>query len=239
MIIEALKKIQRRSFPFLIIFILSGLGFNQVFAYQPTDSIKVITGGIKLEANASAYIITNVPSTVAKTTPGMGASIGGFVFFDIHRHVALQIEVLYHFRQNSVLQQGNQGTLLYLGVEVPFYVMGQWCFGNGSRLFVGTGPNADFGYYAVIKSKNEKFDLYQKDNETELSAMQNTSMGWAVMIGYEFCFGLQLNLAYKGGFYNVLDDHRTHIGSYPYSLSAGVAYRFGLWTPKRKAGNVD
>ncbi|MDE5543974.1 MAG: hypothetical protein K2I83_01000, partial [Bacteroidales bacterium] len=82
--------------------------------------------------------------------------------------------------------------------------------------------------------------LYKKDDDTELSAMQNNSMGWVVMAGYEFPFGLQLNIAYKGAFYNVLDANRTEVGAYPYTLSIGAAYRFGLTAPKRKGGgDVD
>ncbi|MCM1170344.1 MAG: PorT family protein [Bacteroides sp.] len=204
----------------------------------PADSGRVVSGGIKAEANSFAYKMT-VPPEVAKTIPGTGFSVGGFVFFNLHRHIALQIDVFYHFKTASVEQQGNKGHLTYLGMEIPFYVMAQWKFGNCSRLYVGTGPNVEFGYHAVIKSHGEKFDLYKKDEETELSAMQNTSMGWALMAGYEFAFGLQLNVAFKGGFYNVLDANRTEVGCYPITLSAGVAYRFGLLPAKNKDKDAE
>ena len=223
-----------------IIFFIALCGAGRAFASCPPDSGRVVSGGIKVEANAFAYLMTGVSPQVAKTTPGAGVSIGGFVFFNIHKHFALQIDVLYHFKQAYTEQHGIKANLRYLSVEIPFYVMGQWRFKDCSRLFVGTGPDVDFGYYAVLESNGEKFDLYKKDDDTELSAMQNNSMGWVVMAGYEFPFGLQLNIAYKGAFYNVLDANRTEVGAYPYTLSIGAAYRFGLTAPKRKGGgDVD
>ncbi|MDE7338449.1 MAG: class I tRNA ligase family protein, partial [Bacteroidales bacterium] len=161
-------------------------GAGRAFASCPPDSGRVVTGGIKAEANAFAYLMTGVSPQVAKTTPGAGVSIGGFVFFDIHKHLALQIDIFYHFKQAHTEQHGIKANLRYLSVELPFYVVGQWRFKDCSRLFVGTGPDVDFGYYAVLESKGEKFDLYKKDDDTELSAMQNNSMGWAIMAGYEF-----------------------------------------------------
>ena len=232
------------KFPFLIFLtvgLLSVLGFGRAFASCPSDSGQVVTvtGGLKVEANDFAYILKGVPSSAAKTTPGVGCSVGGFVFFDIHKSLALQIDLFYHFRQTKVEQQGNTGDLYSLSVELPFYVMGQWRFKDCSRLYLGTGPTVEFGYYAVIKGQGGTFDLYQKDDETELSAMQNTSMGWAILLGYEFAFGLQLNVTYKGGFYNVLDANRTEVGAYPCALSLGVGYRFGLTAPKNKGGHAD
>ncbi len=237
MLIHISDSTRRGSVLFLTLFLMI-LGIRPVAAVCPADSGRVVSGGIKVEVNDFSYLLTGVSPEVARTVPGIGSSIGGFVYFNLHKNIALQLDVLYHFKTALVERQGGKGHLTYLGIEVPFYVMGQWRFGNCSRLYVGTGPNVEFGYHAVICSNGEKFDLYKKDDDTELSAMQNTSMGWVVTVGYEFAFGLQFNITYTGGFYNVLDANRTEVGCYPMTFRAGVAYRFGLLTPKAK-NNVD
>lgn len=197
------------------------------------DSVRLVTGGIKVEANASGYIMPDVSKEIAEVSPGPGATLGGFVFFDFHKHFGLQMELLYHLRTARMFQytsssEAHAGDFLYAGCEVPFYLIVHWALRDCSRFYLAVGPTVEFGYYAQVKSGENRFDLYKKDDETQLSAMQDVNMGFGLSVGYEFAFGLQLNLACKVSCYNILDEHRSEVSAYPYSLSAGVAYRFGL-----------
>ena len=191
------------------------------------DSVQLVTGGLKAEANMSGYVFPDLSSDVVHADPGFGGTFGGFVFFDFHRHFGLQMEWLYHVRMAHVHQPGHKGLLFYAGFEVPLYWSVQWTFNRCDRVFLLFGPTVEYGYKAQIFEDGESIDLYKKDDETQLSAMKDVSMGWSFVFGYEFRFGLQVQLSCKMGFYNILDANRSEVEAYPYSLSAGLAYRFG------------
>ncbi len=197
------------------------------------DSVRLVTGGVKAEVNASGYFLPGVSREVVDIHPGSGASAGGFIFFDFHRHFGLQMEWLFHLRtseMNRDIHSGDvsHGHFLYAGMEVPFYFVVHWDMPDCSRLYLCAGPTVDFGYFAKVRENGQWIDLYEKNDETELSAMQDVSMGLGIVFGYEFDFGLQINISAKTTGYNVLDEHRTEVGAYPYSVSAGLAYRFGV-----------
>lgn len=196
------------------------------------DSVRLVTGGLKGEANLSGYFFPALSRDMVHVDPGFGGTFGGFVFFDFHRHFGLQMEWLYHVRMAYVHQQDHKGQLFYAGFEVPLYWSVQWVLDRCDRIFLLFGPTVEYGYKAQIFEKNDVIDLYRKDDETQLSAMKDVSMGWSLAFGYEFRFGLQVQVSCKVGFYNILDANRSEVEAYPYALSAGLAYRFGAMRGK-------
>lgn len=199
------------------------------------DSVRLVTGGIKAETNVSGLFFPGVSPEVVDVEAGAGATVGGFIFFDFHPRFGLQMELLYHVRTAKAMvsgPEGQGGSIFYAGCEVPFYFAVQWRLAHCGRLFLHFGPTVEFGYVARIWENGRAIDLYAKDEETELSAMKDLSMGWALAFGYEFRFGLQLHAVSRLGFYNLLDAGRSHISAYPYAFSVGVSYRFGALAGK-------
>lgn len=199
------------------------------------DSVKIVTGGLHLDFNYSGFATRHLSPESGKLRMGPGASLGGFVFFDIHRYFAMQFDWILHLKTSQLQVPGSGGTLVFAGSEFPLTMMTQWQFPSQDRIYLGLGPSVFFGYYASLWGQDgSHYDLYRKDNPQQEVTLHYVSMGFGITIGYEFRFGLQVNASYKLGFYNLADPNRTSIRVYPHTWMVGVGYRFGLAGSKEK-----
>lgn len=228
---------KRNLFSYISVLVVLGLGFSSLQAACPRDSSAWVSGGIKIEANAFEYFMPDISTSRADVKMGPGASIAGFVYLDLHRYFGIQMEYVVNLKTARLFSTPYKGDLLYVGSEIPFYFVFQYGMKNCHRFYFGAGPSVAFGYYAGITTPDGRYDLYDKDGPDELSALRTCSMGFAAMMGYEFAFGLQLNVSYHLGFYNVLDARRTEVEAFPHTVSAGIGYRFGIH--KHRKGGKD
>ena len=114
-----------------------GLGVAQVSAQN-------VTGGLKVEANTSNFILSDMDGMKSKL--GFGVTAGGFGTIEFSDNFVFRPEVLLHFK-NSVMENKTIGTetdFQYFGVEIPLYAVGQFNIFNGKG-FVGLGPYVGFG----------------------------------------------------------------------------------------------
>lgn len=179
-----------------------------------------ISWGVKAEANISNFLLNNMSGY--KSTMGAAAGIGGFLKFDFGQYFALQPELLF-CNQNSTLKLNGRGSdFQYWGMEVPVYAMGQLIQENGDRAYIGIGPYGKLGFSARNTSAN--INYYKKNGESRF--MQPGDVGVAALIGYEFCFGMQINASYKYGLLNQLDNASGNSFLRNQLISLGIGYRF-------------
>ena len=190
------------------VMLLIGIGSAQVSAQS-------ISGGVKVEANMSNFLLSDMSG--AKSKMGFGVSVGGFGKVDIVRNFALQPELLFHF-QNSKMEQknGKKRDFEYWGVEIPVYAVGQWYTGKGDRFYAGLGPYVGYGFNAKFDKPKQK--LYKDDT------LQHGEFGFKVMGGYEFTNKIQVNAGYKIGIINAVDKGNGKMR--PEVVSLGIGYRF-------------
>jgi len=173
-----------------------------------------VTGGIKADANMSNFLVSDIPGT--SSDMGFGATLGGFVKFDLGTNFAIQPELLFHYQNSTTKVLTVDNDYQYFGMEIPVYAMGQWYTNCGDRFFVGVGPYVGFGFDAQYT--NTKADLYSTD------VHQPWDFGAKATIGYEFAGGFQISAGYKIGFINAVDKG---VGTMlPEMVSLGIGYRF-------------
>ena len=191
-----------------------GIGFTQVSAQN-------VSFGVKTEANASNFILSDLDAMESKL--GFGASVGGFAKFDLGQCFAIQPELLFHFKSSTNEIGNTENDFQYWGAEIPVYALGQWNCGSG-RIYAGVGPYAALGFSA--KYDNNDFDLYKEIGSTDESVLRRLDFGFGTTFGYEFNNGIQINAGYKIGVLNVMDANRDNSSMLPQTISLGMGYRF-------------
>ena len=175
-----------------------------------------ISMGVKAEANLSNFILSDIPA--AENSLGIGATIGGFVKFDISDNFAIQPELLFHFQNSKMEQASIERNYEYWGMEIPVYAMGQWKNSSNGRFYAGVGPYIGFGFDAKYDKPEHK--LYKTN------ALQPIDFGFGAQIGYEFSNGIQINAGYKIGVVDALDTEKDDYTMLPQRISLGIGFRF-------------
>ena len=191
---------------------------------KPQKTVKT-TGGVKIETNFSNFLVSGVSG--AKSTIKTGTTLGGFLRWDATKCFFIQGELLFHYKTSDFVFNHVKSEFRYAGVEIPIYAVWNWRFKEDELFYVGIGPHSEFGFAAQMKRNGEKINLYEKDDETELSAMKDFNSGFGIIIGYEFAYGIQISACYKISITNVLDANSSEATVLPQAISLGVAYRFG------------
>lgn len=198
---------------------LVGLGTSSVTAQDLNTGDKKLSFGVRAEANMSNHLLSDMDDYQSNLK--IGASLGGFAKFDLHRNFAIQPEVLFHYKASELelKSTGAKQDFEYWGMEIPIYGLAQTQLWNG-RGYVGLGPYVGFGF----SSKLGGVDSYEEINGQK--QMQRWDVGAGCMLGYEFNFGLQINAGYKIGFIDALDANKSNASMNNQTISLGLAYRF-------------
>ena len=189
--------------------VILGLGATQVNAQS-------ITFGAKAEANMSNFNLSDMPGVDSKM--GFGGTVGGFAKFDISNRFAIQPELLVHFQNSELKEEGVKRDYEYWGLEIPVYAMFQWQTLSNNRFYAGVGPYVGYGLSAELSKPKSK--LY-KDN-----VLQEWDFGFGAQVGYEFANGIQINAGYKLGIVDALDAGKDDSTMLPQRISLGIGYRF-------------
>lgn len=174
----------------------------------------IFTPGVKVAANMSNYHLKDLSGYDSKF--GIGASIGSFVNIAFNEFFAVQPELGIHFMNSEFKGHDYKNDMRYWGMDIPVYAVGQIPFSNGGKVYLGAGPY--FGVGFSLKNTTHDINLYKEDQ------MKRFDFGGALMFGYEFWFGLQINLGYKTGFLNLTDKALGKMR--PHALSLGAAWAF-------------
>ncbi|MCC8034566.1 MAG: PorT family protein [Rikenellaceae bacterium] len=184
------------------------MGSTSVYGQQ-------LSGGVKAEANLSNFIRSDLDGL--DNPMRVGASVGGFMKWDVTSHFALQPEVMFHFKASKFKDEtAGKSSYEYYGMEIPVYVVGQMQLGSG-RGYVGAGPYVGYGFSAKTYPGG---NLYSSDTH------QRWDFGAGVMVGYEFCNRIAVNAGYRIGFIDALNAAKDDATMLPQSVSLGLAYRF-------------
>ena len=204
----------------LSVALVFGLGIAQ-------SQAQGILGGIKVDANMSNFILSDMDGMKSKL--GFGVSAGGYTKIALSENFGLQPEILLHFKNSKmeVEATGHETDYQYFGVELPVYAVGQTNIGNGKG-FIGLGPYLGFGIDARYKGTGgaKDVELYKEYGGQE-SAMQRWDFGAGLMLGYEFGNRLQILASYKIGFIDALNAGKDNASMLNQTVSLGLGYRFG------------
>ena len=201
--------------------LILGVGLMHLNAQEESE-VKKTNFGIKVEANMSNFIIDDM--TGWKSNFGAGASMGGFVRFDIVKFFAIQTEMLFHFKSSDFKIDGIKNDFNFWGVEVPVYANFQFVTKKNHRGYIGIGPYMQAGFSSKNRTLNENY--YKNFIKKGDSFMQIGDVGCGVLLGYEFGFGLQINASYKYGFLNQLNVPQEDEFMRNQSISFGLGFRF-------------
>lgn len=205
---------------------------------------KLVTGGLFIGGNMSDFLITRAKYGTIASHRRFGAEIGGFIDFALTKHFAIQPQVIFTAHQNYFAATDTTNGLWSFGMEVPVYFLGR--FGNMQQGYVQFGGGLFTHFtFADNKGKYKSADNVplpangdtqsEKDgyNYSELYSLHNNHFGICAMVGYEFSFGMQINVQYKISLSDIAGFYSSNKGKeianaliYPHSLSLCFGYRF-------------
>lgn len=205
---------------------------------------KLVTGGLFIGGNMSDFLITRAHRTMTSHRR-FGAELGGFIDFTLTKHFAIQPQVIFTAHQNFF--SAKEDTVRYandrlwsFGMEIPVYFLGR--FGNMQQGYVQFGGGifthftfaSNMGNYKSSDTPSEVSKLEKDGHDySELYSLHNNHFGICATVGYEFTFGMQINVQYKISLSDIAGFYSSNKGKeiadaliYPHSLSLCVGYRF-------------
>lgn len=199
---------------------------------------KLVTGGLFIGGNMSDFLITRDHHTMASHRR-FGAELGGFIDFTLTKHFAIQPQIIFTAHQNYFAATDTTNGLWSFGMEVPVYFLGR--FGNLQQGYVQFGGGifthftfaSNTGKYKSADSNPAPQVEQDGHNYNELYSLHNNHFGICAMVGYEFTFGMQINVQYKISLSDIAGFYSSNKGKeiadaliYPHSLSLCLGYRF-------------
>lgn len=217
-----------------------------------------VTSGILAGANLNNFVITRDHHTM-HSHMRIGAELGGFVDFSIVPHFSIQPQVLLTAQQNhfsvadtlNISASDTTNHLWSFGIDIPIYFLGR--FGNMKQGYVQFGGGifthftfaSNTGKYkpvdnplpasspARMTAKTSEKVLPQRYDYSRLYTLHNNHFGLCFLVGYEFAFGMQINLHYKislsdiAGFYSEMKGQDiANALILPQTFSLTIGYRF-------------
>lgn len=199
----------------------------------------LVSGGLLAGANLSNFIITRNHRPMSSYMR-IGAELGGFIDFRITKHFSIQPQVMFMAQQNYFAATDTANTLWSFGAEIPVYFLGR--FGNLQKGYVqfGGGIFTHFTFASNIKDKYKNWDdpTSVKPSEdphdySHLYRLHDNHFGVCLTVGYEFRFGMQINVHYKislsdiAGFYSDMKGQEVADALiYPQCISLNLGYRW-------------
>ena len=199
---------------------------------------KLVTGGLFIGGYMSDFLITRDHHTMASHRR-FGAELGGFIDFTLTKHFAIQPQIIFTAHQNYFAATDTTNGLWSFGMEVPVYFLGR--LGNLQQGYVQFGGGifthftfaSNTGKYKSADSNPAPQVEQDGHNYNELYSLHNNHFGICAMVGYEFTFGMQINVQYKISLSDIAGFYSSNKGKeiadaliYPHSLSLCLGYRF-------------
>ena len=215
---------------------------------------RLVSGGVLAGANINDFIISRDHHTMSSHMR-IGGEFGGFLDFSLTKHFAIQPQVLFTAQQNYfAVREGEDvfklNGLWSFGMEIPIYFLGR--FGNLTQGYIQFGGGifthftfaSNTGKYQSVDESAQPVEpskSAKKASSTEtqyydysrLYSLHNNHFGVCAMVGYEFKFGMQINVSYKvslsdiAGFYSEMKGQKVADALiYPQSISLTLGYRW-------------
>lgn len=199
---------------------------------------KIVSGGLLAGMDVSNFLITRAHHTMSSHMR-IGAELGGFMDFRLGKNFAIQPQLIFTAQQNNFKEENDTTNHLWsFGVDIPIYFLGR--FGNMKQGYINFGGGM-FTHFTFASNKG-KYKAVDPSTITpsgdgydysRLYTLHNNHFGVCAMIGYEFGFGMQINVQYKislsdiAGFYNEMKGQEIADALiYPHTLSIHIGYRW-------------
>ena len=233
----AMKKI-------LLILFTSTL-FMTVLHAQDADSLKIrpVSLGVLVQANfAGEDMYIAEPGLSAY--PGFGAEIGGFIDYHMTKRLMIEVQAIVCLQNGSYVSTDRDLGFLFwhkrpvnyladmrlVGMDIPIFFTYAHPVGAGN-FRIGAGFFTHITFAAWCPGDKDFITPYRRIIEIKESgkpryALNDSHAGIGGHFGYEFPFGLQINMSIK---YSVLDiiNYESKIDyAHPYKVSLGVGWHF-------------
>ena len=208
---------------------------------------RMVSGGVLVGANMSNFLITRDHHTMSSYMR-IGAEVGGFLDFNLTKHFSIQPQVVVTAHQNFFAANDTTNRLWSFGIDIPIYFLGR--FGNmtqgylqfGGGIFThftfasNTGRYQSVDQTPIAQPSPKRVAAPTEQVEFDYSSLyklHNNHFGVCLTLGYEFTFGMQMNVQYKislsdiAGFYS--EQKGKEIANaliYPQSVSLCFGYRW-------------
>ncbi|MGN0186892.1 MAG: hypothetical protein ACI392_04000 [Paludibacteraceae bacterium] len=225
-----------KRFSICLLLALISVGM-QARVFIPNDSTeqvrKVVTGGFKLNATLSGMLLRDVIDGL-KAAPRVSGEVGGFIDFNCTKHLVVQVNLLLGAEHLFLLNGTIKDEMWIFGMNMPIYLLGRYEFGKRGAVQFGGGPFSTFVFRGLMygDSSAERTDpfrrIYSSDELTgeERMVLADNYSGLGITVGYEFWFGLQINVGYQCALTDILNYPHTHSYALPQKGYVGVGYRF-------------
>ena len=233
----AMKKI-------LLILFTSTL-FMTVLHAQDADSLKIrpVSLGVLVQANfAGEDMYIAEPGLSAY--PGFGAEIGGFIDYHMTKRLMIEVQAIIAQQNGSYVSTDRDLGFLFwhkrpvnyladmrlVGMDIPIFFTYAHPVGAGN-FRIGAGLFTHITFAAWCPGDKDFITPYRRIIEIKESgkpryALNDSHAGIGGHFGYEFPFGLQINMSIK---YSVLDiiNYESKIDyAHPYKVTLGVGWHF-------------
>jgi len=233
----AMKKI-------LLILFTSTL-FMTVLHAQDADSLKIrpVSLGVLVQANfAGEDMYIAEPGLSAY--PGFGAEIGGFIDYHMTKRLMIEVQAIIALQNGSYVSTDRDLGFLFwhkrpvnyladmrlVGMDIPIFFTYAHPVGAGN-FRIGAGLFTHITFAAWCPGDKDFITPYRRIIEIKESgkpryALNDSHAGIGGHFGYEFPFGLQINMSIK---YSVLDiiNYESKIDyAHPYKVTLGVGWHF-------------
>jgi len=210
------------------------LAFTAVRAQEPdTLRIKPVSLGVIAEGNLSGAITRVAEISGLSMTPAMGFGVGGFIDYNMNRHLLMKFSLLGTVETSVIRGNGPDTRMMQAGMDIPLYLMGRFGSPRKGLFYFGGGPYTHFTFKAWSPDQADFEDPFRrvvhKDEVTGENkyALNDNNSGLGLILGYEFPMGLQINLTGRYSITNIVN-YQSRAGSvvHPYKVSIGLGWRF-------------
>lgn len=200
---------------------------------QDADSLKFppVSLGVLLQNSLSGELM-HVQETRLDTNAGLGMEIGGFIDYNITPRLSFELQLILALQGLGHITREKDELITLFGMDIPLYFVAAFPV-RENRLRIGAGPFAHITFDAWNSSDRELVTPYRQiisvDDITGQPqyALNNYYGGIGLLAGWEFPFGLQINL---GASYSVMDilnyAHSASSYDHPYKITLGLGWRF-------------
>ena len=200
---------------------------------QDADSLKFspVSMGVLLQLSISGEHM-HVQETNLTTNAGLGMEIGGFIDYNITPRLSFELQLILALQGLGHITKEKDELITIFGIDIPLFFVAAFPI-HESRLRLGAGPFAHVTVDAWNSSDRKLVTPYRQvvsindvTGKPEY-ALNSYYGGIAALVGWEFPFGLRINL---GASYSVMDilnyAHAANSYDHPYKITLGLGWRF-------------
>ena len=229
----------------ILLFLLTTTVCLTALHAQDADSLKFkpVTLGALLQANFAGEDMYIAESGLS-AYPGFGIEAGGFIDYHLTQRLLVEVQAVLCLQNGSyVSTEKDLGFLFwhrrpisYLadmrqwGLDIPIFLTYTFPAGTG-QFRAGAGLFTHITFDAWCPGDTDFITPYNrvvsiKESGKPRYALNDSHAGVGCQFGYEFPFGLQINLSAKFSVIDIINYESEKSYARPYKLSLGLGWHF-------------